>query len=302
MNALWVDTDFGFDDIWALLLLRSHGVVPVGISLVAGNAVLPVVEANALGAAQAYGFDIPMYSGEAKPLKRQQETAERIFGPRGMQSRGRHLPVVSDGTIEGNAVNALQSWLTEPQGAAERTVLALGPLTNIAKLIQSSPEAAGRITRLVWMGGSNGPGNHSAKAEFNALADPEAAAIVSAAGLALDVIDLMICRQALFSVADLPHTDALTADLLGGYLDIGLSRGRSGMAIYDPVAALALLQPDLFVFERCGMQVSTVADDTYGETRFDPSADARTRLAVRPQADIAQICLNALATDERHGA
>ena len=92
MSTFWVDTDFGFDDLWALLVLRHLGAQVAGISLVAGNAPLARVVSNAMGARQAYGIDAPIYAGADRPLVRDAETAERILGPRGMQSRGQHLP------------------------------------------------------------------------------------------------------------------------------------------------------------------------------------------------------------------
>ena len=92
MSTLWVDTDFGFDDLWALLVLRKLGARVAGISLVAGNAPLTQVISNALGAQKAYGFDALIFAGADRPLYRNAETAERILGPRGMLSRGQHLP------------------------------------------------------------------------------------------------------------------------------------------------------------------------------------------------------------------
>ncbi len=288
---LWVDTDYGFDDLWALLLLRRYGATVEGISLVAGNTPLPQVIANALGAAEAYGLKAPLHAGAEKALVREVETAQAILGAKGMDSRGRFLPDVAGPKPPADAIEAMAGWLMHD---GPRPVLALGPLTNIALLVQRFPEAAARITRLVWMGGSNGPGNHSPLAEFNALCDPEAAAIVAGAGLPLEVIDLMICRQATFGPEDMPQTDPLTADLLSGYLDIGLKRGRAGMAIYDPVAALAMVRPEAFAFERQSVTVSTVQDDTYGATRFTADPEGLTRLPTAPLEDVARLCLDAL--------
>lgn len=295
---LWVDTDYGFDDLWALLLLRRYGATVEGISLVAGNTPLPQVIANALGAAEAYGFGAPLHAGADKALVREVETAQEILGEKGMDSRGRFLPEVDGPLPPTDAVEALAAWLMQD---GPREVLALGPLTNIALLVQRFPEAAARITRLVWMGGSNGPGNHSPLAEFNVLCDPEAAAIVADAGLPLDVIDLMICRQATFGPEDMPQTDPLTADLLGGYLDIGLKRGRAGMAIYDPVAALAMVRPAAFAFQRQILTVSTTPDETYGATGFTPDPKGLTRLPTAPLEDIARLCLDALRQEASHG-
>lgn len=295
MSTFWVDTDFGFDDLWALLVLRDQGAHIEGISLVAGNAPLTQVVSNAMGAQKAYRFDAPIYAGADRPLVRDAETAERILGPRGMQSRGQHLPDGGPLKETKDAVSALEAWLRSAKPGDRRDVLAIGPLTNIAHLIQKEPELVHAITRLIWMGGSDGAGNHSAQAEFNALADPEAAAIVASAGFALDVVDLTLCRKVAFGPEDVPDCDPLANDLLAGYLDIGLSRGRSQMAIYDPVAALIACQPTTCAYKPCDMTVSTANDATYGKTTFTENTSGSTRLVTGTTLDAAKTCLNALA-------
>jgi inosine-uridine nucleoside N-ribohydrolase len=297
MSTFWVDTDFGFDDLWALLTLRHLGARVAGISLVAGNAQMTRVISNAMGARQAYGITAPIYAGADRPLVRETETAERILGPRGMQSRGQHLPEGGPLSETQTASTALEAWLRSAKPNERRDILAIGPLTNIARLIQAAPELAKTITRLIWMGGSNGAGNHSAQAEFNALADPEAAAIVANAGLTLDVVDLMFCRTVTFTSDDIPQSDPLTSDLLGGYLDIALTRGPSQMAIYDPNAALVACQPEAFTYRPYDMIVSTVTGPTYGKTTFNENINGSTRLIVGTTLDATKTCLNALAGD-----
>ena len=205
MSEVWVDTDFGFDDLWALLLLRHLGCPVAGVSLVAGNAPLPQVIANASGAIEAYGFDWPVWAGASRPLERAPETACRILGPRGMRSRGAWLPDTDAGHVQDGGVDALQEWLG---AGGERTLLALGPLTNIARLAQQYPHAARGISRLVWMGGSAGAGNHTPYAEFNAMADAEALDCVVQFGVALDIVDLTFCRKVIFNERDIPETDS----------------------------------------------------------------------------------------------
>jgi len=209
-----------------------------------------------------------------------------------MRSRGRRLPVVQGQGALPDAVSALAAWL---ESGKRRKVLALGPLTNLARLIRPAPVSAPHIDRLVCMGGTRGSGTHSAHAEFNALADPEAAAIVAGSGLPLDVVDLTLCRRVTFGPHDMLRSDPLTSDLLAGYLDIALGRGRHRMAIYDPVAALAAVRPELFGFESVAMSVSTAQGEHYGMTRFRPVGRGPVRLAVRVMPDVAGICLGALA-------
>ncbi len=298
---LWVDTDFGFDDLWALLILKTRDVAPAGVSLVAGNAPLAQVTANALGANLAYGLSLPLFVGADRPLVREAETATAILGPKGMRSLGQELPEVPSDLDLPPVLPALINWLESAREGETRDILALGPLTNIARLIEVAPEAAAKITRLVWMGGSNGPGNHTPHAEYNAFADPEAVSIVAQSGLPFDVIDLTLCRKVQFTAADCPSCDQLTADLLGGYLQIAQERGRESMSIYDPVAAFAHLDPASFVFLPAHMHVTTERGSHYGATHFDPTSTSRTRLATAAPADLSGQCLGALSQDRNHG-
>ncbi len=290
--GIWVDTDFGFDDLWALLILRGSNVVVDGISLVSGNSPIDRVIKNALGAEQTFKFGWLYYKGAKQPLCRAPETAERILGSRGMQSRGQFLPEVPAIDLA-PASEALLKWLGTAQ--AEHVVLALGPLTNLATLALHHPESFNRINRIVWMGGSSGPGNHSKHAEFNAIVDAEAVASIIHTGIQLDVVDLQICRQVTVGEKDIPaQLTPLIADLLGGYLDIALQRGRTTMAIYDPLAALALADSQSILFEPQRMSVETRNIDTYGMTRFNSDSTSNIRLAVHADPLCAVRCLNLL--------
>ena len=299
MTGLWVDTDFGFDDLWALLLLRHLGCKVDGVSLVAGNSPLSQVASNAAAAKVHYGFDWPVWSGASKPIFRAAETAERILGPTGMKSRGLHLGNSQGDAIPQGAVDAMRDWVMSHEGRPVE-FLALGPLTNLAHLLQGTPDTAERISRVVWMGGSTGAGNHTPLAEFNAVADAEALAAVLASEVRVDIVDLTFCRSITFAETDMPGTDALTWDLLGGYLDIALERGRPGMAIYDPLAAVAVARPECLSFAPCEVTVSTEADDTYGATQFTDAKSSRVRLATEANCDLTRLCLKALEGEPAH--
>ena len=139
-------------------------------------------------------------------------------------------------------------------------------------------------------------------AEFNALADAEALSAVVASGIPLDIVDLTFCRSVTFGPDDLPDADPLTLDLLGGYLDIALERGRAGMAIYDPLAALALANPTLIEFQPCAITVETGANDAYGETKITPASSSHIRISVSGVKDLSNHCLRALEKDATHGS
>ncbi|MFT4726597.1 MAG: inosine-uridine nucleoside N-ribohydrolase [Granulosicoccus sp.] len=271
--GIWVDTDFGFDDLWALLILRYLNIEVDGVSLVAGNVPLPQVIKNAGASSNTFNFDWPVYVGAEKPLLRAPETAERILGKLGMRSRGLQLPNYDHTHTlpdkQNAAVEAMAAWLSDSN---QQHILAIGPLTNIALLLEHYPEAIRNIKKLIWMGGSGGRGNHSQYAEYNAIADPEALAAIAASDIPFRMIDLELCRQVTFTENQMPtmkgKNSALLADLLGGYLDIALHRDRLSMAIYDPLAALAVAESELFRFSPASVHVHTGVDSRYGQTIF----------------------------------
>lgn len=291
--GLWIDTDFGFDDLWALLVLRSYGVAIDGVSLVAGNATLGDVTRNALGARLAFGLDWPFYSGADAPLKRPLQTAERVLGPRGMQTRGQHLPEARKEALP-PCGPALEHWLQQSDG--KREMLALGPLTNLAHLAMHAPDAFAKITRLVWMGGSSGRGNQTPHAEFNAHADADAIAVVAQTGVPFAIVDLEACHKATYSEQDIrDDLPKPLGDLMGGYLDIALRRGRDWMPIYDPLAALAFTHPDVLTFEPQTLTVDTSARETYGKTSFKTTQASPITLASQIAPNAASLCVDALS-------
>lgn len=298
--AIWIDTDFGFDDLWALLLLQHQQIAVGGISLVAGNTPLPQVRRNADASVKAFGFTWPIYSGADKPLQREPETAQRILGELGMQSRGLFLPYSNKTEVRGkSAIDAMVHWLNNEES---HQIVALGPLTNLAQLVIQYPDQANKVTQITWLGGSCGRGNHSEFAEYNAFADAEALDVIAQSNIPFRLIDLELCRQVTFGESDIPAMQGknkkLISDLLGGYLDIALQRGRRSMAIYDPLAVLAFIHGEYFQFAPASMAVNTQADAQYGQTVIDVSAgksDGNFEIAVNIDVNAARdYCLSAL--------
>ena len=255
MNHVWIDTDMGFDDLAAVLtVLHTPGWVMDGMSLVAGNAPMPVVVDNALRSAAFFDWRFPMFQGASKPLRGELVTAQNILGTDAMKSAGRGLPALRPGAASPplpveDAITALAAHLQA--ATAPVTVLALGPLTNLALLVQQYPELTPRIGQLMWMGGSAGAGNHTAAAEFNAAVDPEAIQVVLDAQLPLHMVGLDACRQVRVHARDAlalrsrgSDKAEVLADLLLGYVRIASPDGRLPMSLYDPTAAAALVCPE----------------------------------------------------------
>ncbi|MQX78049.1 nucleoside hydrolase [Sinorhizobium medicae] len=296
--GIWIDTDMGFDDIAAMLVVLHADETIDGVSLVFGNVPLQQVKCNAAGAAQAFGWSFPIHQGRALPVLGELETAERILGQTGLPTAGLGLPEAPP-LPESDAFLALCRWLEGGDGP--RHILALGPLTNIAALTLARPELAARITDLTRMGGGVSSGNHTASAEFNAFADPEALAIVLAHGLPLRMVDLDLCRKVVAypddveSIRTAGGTNAtLLADLFAGYISIGTSRGRAGMAIYDPCSAVALVDENAISFQPARIDVELAGSLTRGRTVVETRASHTSfnaRYAVEVDAGRARRCL-----------
>lgn len=274
--SIWIDTDMGFDDIAAILVVRDAGICIDGISLVFGNTALDQVRRNAAGASRAFGWSMPFYVGRSTSVVGLLETAEAILGANGIPSVGRELPVSVD-LPEEDAFLAMCRWIEETP--SPHRILALGPLTNIAALALARPDLASRIDDLTWMGGGLTRGNHTASAEFNAFADPEAVAIVLAHGLPLRMVELDFCRTILARPSDVEpirsasgRNSQLIADLLAGFIDIAVSRGRSAMALYDPAAAVAFIRPDLVSFTAASIEMECAGSHTRGRTVVETRA------------------------------
>ncbi|KAA0699090.1 nucleoside hydrolase [Neorhizobium sp. P12A] len=305
--GVWIDTDMGFDDIAAILVVAHSNIEIDGVSLVMGNAPLEQVRANAASAAAAFGWSFPIHSGRALPVLGKLETAQRILGDSGMSTTGKSLPAAPELPFS-NAFEALCRWLEE--GTGPRRILALGPLTNIAAVALARPDLADRITELTWMGGGVTSGNHTASAEFNAFADPDALAIVLSHGLPLKMVDLDICRKVLVKPDDAdclrqgPGKNAeLLADLLAGYINIAISRGRPAMALYDPTAAAIFIAPEIATFRHARIDVELQDQHTRGRTVVEMRAshgNFNAYFASEIDADMARvIILGALANEAR---
>ncbi len=301
VTSLWVDTDFGFDDLWALLLLRKLGVDIAGVSLVCGNTSLDQVLKNAGSAQQFFDLNLSLYAGASQPVAVPLQSAEAVLGPTGMRSRGKTLPETGGCLEASTADEAFCAWL---KGAAQdrREVLALAPLTNLAWFFKYDPEAFSTIDKITWMGGSCKRGNQTTHAEFNAYADPEALDIVLSSGVSLDIVDLELCRQVAFGEEHLSKPSgevglqqSLLDDLLAGYLDIALERDRLVMNIYDPVAALVFSGVVAVQFSNVDVTVRLSRDQQRGRTVFTPDPSSTVRLANRIDGDEARdLCLQAL--------
>ena len=291
IRPVWLDTDPGFDDWLTMLMLAAHPRLRwLGISVVAGNAPLDVTLANALRIRHHYGLKVPVYSGSAAPLAGVPQTAQHVLGEQGMRTTADPLPEVPDAQPDGD--DAVAAMIDALRASAEPvTLLAIGPLTNVALALQKEPRLREHIAELVLMGGSTERGNHTPAAEFNIAADPEAAHIVFSAGLPLRMFGLNVCRQVLLARADVDTVRAwpgARAAWFAGYLDayqrLRQPDGSVPMPLYDPVVAAWLWQPELLRFQPARVDIELQGRFTRGMTvcdlRVGPQRRANAQVAM----------------------
>lgn len=289
VRRIWIDTDGGFDDIVAIeLAARAPTLEIVGLSLVAGNAPLAAVIGNIARAAAFFGWRFPVHAGAEAPLAGLLVTAETVLGAGGLSTLGRPLPPAAPQLAGPEAVAAIGGACA----AAPLTLVALGPLTNAARLLA----AGARPAEIVLMGGSAGRGNHTAAAEFNMACDPEAGAAVFASGLPIRMFGLDIGRAcpvlpedaAAVRAVGTPRAEII-ADHFEAYLRIADPAGRKPMALYDPTATAWLAAPDWVTFEPARVDIELAGTHTRGMSvcEFRPARYTRPNALVAMGGDTA---------------
>jgi inosine-uridine nucleoside N-ribohydrolase len=204
------DTDPGIDDAMALLMLaRDARAELVGISTVFGNAPVDITTANALALCYRFGIDVPVARGAARPLAREtRHFPVDIHGHDGLGDVAPHPPH-GRAPEPGDAARFICDMARLHGG--ELTLVAVGPLTNLAQALALDPELPRRVRRVVVMGGAFGTlghgGNVTPVAEANVYCDPHAADTVFGAPWPVTVVGLDVTHQVLMSTAYLDALD-----------------------------------------------------------------------------------------------
>ncbi|TMK92334.1 MAG: nucleoside hydrolase [Actinobacteria bacterium] len=263
-----LDCDPGHDDAIALLLaLASPEVELLGVTTVAGNQTLEKTTANAIRVLELVGRDdVAVAAGADRPLVRELFVAAYVHGETGLD--GTDLPPARGRAVAEHAVDFLA------ERVAGRTLVATGPLTNVALLLARRPEA--RPDRIVLMGGAIAEGNVTPAAEFNVWADPEAAKRVFASGLDLTMVGLDVTHKALVAT---PHKERLraagrvgrtVAELLDFYDRFHREvYGFDGSPIHDAVALAYAFRPDLLETRELNVEVDCESELCRGRTVVD---------------------------------
>jgi purine nucleosidase len=271
-----LDCDPGHDDAIAILL--AHGspeIELVAITTVAGNQTLPKVTRNALRMCTVARItDVPVAAGCEFPLVREQIVAPEIHGESGLDG-----PDFPEPTVELDPRHAVDLIVETIMAAepGEITLVPVGPLTNIAMAMRKQPAIVERVREVSLMGGAYTRGNTTPAAEFNVLADPEAAAAVFDAPWSVTMVGLDLTHQAGADERVLERIGALGTPLSKIVVELLTFFGSTykevaGMGappVHDPCAVAYVIDPDLLTTRDAYVAVELKGDLTYGETVTD---------------------------------
>jgi purine nucleosidase len=245
-----VDADPGIDDALALYYLRAQEDTEiVAIGTVHGNVPVEQATANALRLAERLNLEVPIAMGAAKPLAQPLMTAEDVHGHDGLGGHAGDEPTTTH-TQESAAEQLARLTRANP---GQLSLLAIGPLTNVALALQIEPRLPQLLDKVVVMGGAlNVPGNITSYAEVNFWHDPEAADLVLGAGfedLTIVGLDVTMASHAPGEWLEALPQDNYARQFLRFYADFYESfLGRTGFVPHDPLAAAILLDPALATY------------------------------------------------------
>ncbi len=267
-----LDCDPGHDDAFAMLLAASSKEIELlGITTVVGNSYLHNTTRNARIVLDMFDLDLPVFPGCERPIMRDIVTAPEIHGKSGLD--GAELPPPKRRIEKLHAVDFMAQTLERYDDV---TIVATGPLTNLALLLVKHPYVAKRIASIVLMGGGIAFGNITPVAEFNIFVDPEAAKIVFGSGIPIVMAPLDLTHQIVVTEKEIEQMRSLgdrfnlLADLLAffkaTYKNIF---GIDGVPLHDPATIMYLIRPDIFVSNEYYVDVETKGELTCGQTVVD---------------------------------
>jgi inosine-uridine nucleoside N-ribohydrolase len=303
-----LDVDTGVDDACALLLAALHPALELrAVTCAGGNTSLAHVVANTLTVLETCGrTDVPVAGGANRPLLETAVDARHVHGDDGMGDLD--WPRSTRSVGERHAVELLRDVLLEAAEGPEDdrvTLVPLAPLTNIALLLRTYPDAARGLRRIVFMGGAADVGNATASAEFNVFHDPEAAAIVldACAELGIEVqmygLDVFYGPRVTLEQAKelVAAHDSGPAGLAGRLVEFQCARfGSTSATIGDAGAVCAVIDPEGLTLARLPVRVElagtwsrgrTIVDrrDWAGNLAHDPHGQAPTVIDVALDVD-----------------
>ncbi len=277
MERMIIDTDPGVDDAHAIMMALAHPDVTVeALTVVAGNVGLQHTVANACKILDVFDLDIPVYAGCDSALIPRSGDAAHVHGEDGLGDAG--IPASGRRVEEEHASAALVRLANQSPG--EITLVAIGPLTNLAVALKLDPDLPAKFKHLLIMGGAvHARGNtENVSAEFNIYADPEAAHMVFESWPEVTVISWEATTDHAIPYETVQHWLGLDTPRSRFFMKISARvrtfirevLGRTEMYGADGLAMAVALEPQIVRrAERHYLQVETAGQYSRGQTIVD---------------------------------
>lgn len=294
-----LDCDPGHDDAVAIMLAaRSEKLDLLGITVVAGNQTLEKTQVNARNVCQCLGLDVPVYAGCGQPMVREKMVAADIHGETGLDG-----PVFEPLTKPLEEKHAVQFIIDTLMGSdGDITMVTTGPMTNLAMAMRMEPRIVEKIEQIVLMGGAYTNGNVTPAAEFNIIADADAAYVCFTSGRPITMVGLDVTRKALCYPAVVDRMEKvgnkaskLFVDLMRHFCKSQKEVfGWEGGPLHDPITIAYLLDPSVLTVKPMHAEIDIRSTQSYGRTNCDyfgyqklePTADVAVDIDVEKFWDI----------------
>jgi pyrimidine-specific ribonucleoside hydrolase len=269
-----IDCDPGHDDAIAMLLAfaKPELVKVLAVTIVAGNQTLEKTVLNALKVLSFAGIQCEVAAGYDRPLIRELEIAPEVHGETGLDG-----PELPGPTFAASPKHAVQTIIDHVRASSEKvTLVATGPLTNVAAALIGAPDIKQNLERIVLMGGAARLGNWTPAAEFNILVDPEASSAVFQSGVPVTMVGLDVTHEAQVmwpEVEMLLNSGRKVGVMVGELLDFfgkfHATMGFEGMPLHDPLAMAVVLDPTIVETQHLPVRIETQGRYTTGRTVVD---------------------------------
>ncbi len=268
-----LDCDPGHDDAIAILLAGNNPKLNLlGISVVAGNQTIEKTARNALNIASFLGIDVPVAIGCEFPMVRERVICAAIHGESGLD--GFTFPKTDK---QFDKRHGVQLIIDSVMNNEDVTIVATGPLTNVAMALKMEPRLLNKVKEIVLMGGSVDNGNTSPAAEFNIMCDPEAAHVVFSSGIPVKMVGLNVTRKVLVTnevVKRMAKINNKVSDMFEKLMNVFNENQRKTFGVeagplHDPATIASLIDEKLITYKKMNVTIDISHGPSYGRTNCD---------------------------------
>lgn len=286
---LIIDTDPGVDDAIAIMYaIKSNNFNIQLLSSAGGNGPIENITQNAIHLAEMFHQEIPVAQGSSSPLVRPAHYATKQQGKFGLGNYNYNRKKLKHKPVENEACDAIYETLT--QNPTKTTIVSIGPMTNLAKMIQKHPDCKKRIKQIIFESGTKEKIYGRPYKSFNVGYDPEAAEVVFKSGIKLVMVPMELGHFAYLDHNDIKRfkktnkIGKIYAKMFKGYNDYHV--GKLGAAVHDVCAIYYLTHPEYIKTEKAFIEIKYYKTDTENFGYVDIDFDKKPNATVCVDLDI----------------